>query len=148
MLTSGLLLFNLNCGEMKETRSFGHYIAMLSRYNINYLLSKFHNPWIEVSTLSIGIKETVLYSDTEIYIALKKRLRERPLITFFGHFDLPILLYNVPFLGLSWTPLPTLITEVINGRSLGNIDIPLVGITITKLQYFFTKFCKTNILKT
>ena len=24
-VTSGLLLFNLNCGEMKETRSFGHY---------------------------------------------------------------------------------------------------------------------------
>ena len=36
-------------------------------------------------------------------------------------FDLPtypVLLYNVPFLGLFWTPLPTLIRDVINGRSL------------------------------
>ena len=37
-------------------------------------------------------------------------------------FDLPtyiVLLYNVQFLGLSWTPLPsTLISDVINGRSL------------------------------
>ena len=35
-------------------------------------------------------------------------------------FDLPtyiVLLYNVRFLGLSWTPLPTLILDVINGRS-------------------------------
>ena len=35
--------------------------------------------------------------------------------------DLPtylVLLYNVPFLGLSWTPLPTLIRDVINERSL------------------------------
>jgi hypothetical protein len=28
-----------------------------------------------------------------------------------------VLLYNVPFWGLSWTPLPTLISNVINGRS-------------------------------
>ena len=35
--------------------------------------------------------------------------------------DLPtylVLLYNVPFLELSWTPLPTLIWDVINERSL------------------------------
>ena len=40
---------------------------------------------------------------------------------FLAIFDLPtylVLLYNVPFLGLSWTPLPTLIRDVINGRSL------------------------------
>ena len=37
-------------------------------------------------------------------------------------FDLPtylVLPYNVQFLGLLWTPLPTLISDVINGRSLG-----------------------------
>ena len=48
--------------------------------------------------------------------------RERPLMTsaFLAIFDLPtylVLLYNVPFLGLSWTPLPTLIWDVINERS-------------------------------
>ena len=35
-------------------------------------------------------------------------------------FDLPaylVLLYNVPFLGQFWTPLPTLKRDVINGRS-------------------------------
>ena len=40
---------------------------------------------------------------------------------FGGIFDLPtylVLLYNIPFLGLSWTPLPTLIWDVINERSL------------------------------
>ena len=39
---------------------------------------------------------------------------------FLAIFDLPtylVLLYNVPFLGLSWTPLPTLIWDVINERS-------------------------------
>ena len=36
-------------------------------------------------------------------------------------FDLPtlVLLYNIPIWGLSWTPLPTLISDIINGRSLG-----------------------------
>jgi hypothetical protein len=29
-----------------------------------------------------------------------------------------VLLYNIPFWGLSWTPLPTLISDVINGHSL------------------------------
>ena len=40
---------------------------------------------------------------------------------FLAIFDLPtylVLLYNVPFWRLSWTPLPTLISDVINGRSL------------------------------
>jgi hypothetical protein len=41
---------------------------------------------------------------------------------FLAIFDLPtylVLLYNVPFWGLSWTPLPsTLISDIINGRSL------------------------------
>ena len=42
---------------------------------------------------------------------------------FLAIFDLPtylVLLYNIPFLGgyLSWTPLPTLILDVINERSL------------------------------
>ena len=32
--------------------------------------------------------------------------------------SLLVLLYNVPFLGLSWTPLPTLIWDVINELSL------------------------------
>ena len=42
-------------------------------------------------------------------------------LVFLAIFDLPtylVLLYNVPFLGLFWTPLPTLIRDVINGRSL------------------------------
>ena len=30
---------------------------------------------------------------------------------------LPFLLYNFQFWGLSWTPLPTLMSDVINGRS-------------------------------
>ena len=33
----------------------------------------------------------------------------------------PVPLYNVPFLELSWTPLPTLIRDVINERSLSRI---------------------------
>jgi hypothetical protein len=40
---------------------------------------------------------------------------------FYAIFDLPtylVLPYNVRFLGLSWNPLPTLISDVINGRSL------------------------------
>ena len=40
---------------------------------------------------------------------------------FLAILDLPtylVLLYNVPFLGLSWTPLPTLIWDVINEHSL------------------------------
>ena len=40
---------------------------------------------------------------------------------FLAIFDLPtylVLLYNVPFGGLSWTPLPTLTWDVINERSL------------------------------
>ena len=39
---------------------------------------------------------------------------------FWGIFDLPtylVLPYNVRFWGLSWTLLPTLISDVINGRS-------------------------------
>ena len=51
-------------------------------------------------------------------------------------FDLPtylVLLYNVPLWGLSWTPLPTLISDVINGRSLTFIYLP---------QY--TKFLSQN----
>ena len=53
-------------------------------------------------------------------------------------FDLPtnsVLLYNVPFWGLSWTPLPTLIWDVINERSLTQkflayIDIGLLFFSI------------------
>ena len=48
--------------------------------------------------------------------------RERPLMT--SHVFWPFLTclptlsyYNVRFSGLSWTPLPTLISDVINGRS-------------------------------
>ena len=39
---------------------------------------------------------------------------------FLDVFDLPtslVLLYNIQFWGLSWTPLPTLISDVINRRS-------------------------------
>ena len=44
---------------------------------------------------------------------------------FLAIFDLPtylVLLYNVPFLGLFWTPLPTLIWDVINERSLDPVS--------------------------
>ena len=40
---------------------------------------------------------------------------------FLAIFDLPnyiVLLYNVPFWGLSWTPLPTLVWDVINERPI------------------------------
>ena len=45
---------------------------------------------------------------------------------FLAIFDLPtylVLLYNVRFLGLSWIPLPTLISDVINGRSLLEVKL-------------------------
>ena len=45
---------------------------------------------------------------------------------FLAIFDLPtylVLLYNVQFWGLSQTPLPTLISDVINGRSLWRREI-------------------------
>ena len=45
---------------------------------------------------------------------------------FFAISDLPtylVLLYNVPFLGLSWTPLPTLIRDVINERTQKQIGL-------------------------
>ena len=50
--------------------------------------------------------------------------KERPLMTshvFLAIFGLPtylVLLYNVPFLGLSWTLLPTLISDVIKAEFL------------------------------
>ena len=37
----------------------------------------------------------------------------------------PVILYNVLFWELSWTPLPTLISDVINGRSLREIKNPV-----------------------
>ena len=56
---------------------------------------------------------------------------ERPLMT--SHVFWPFLTYistlpqsNVPLWGLSWTPLPTLISNVIDGRSL--YDIPIAKI--------------------
>ena len=45
-------------------------------------------------------------------------------------FDLPIylvLLYNVPFLGLFWTPLPTLIWDVINEPFLNVMSFVQLG---------------------
>ena len=54
--------------------------------------------------------------------------------------DLPtylVLLYNVPFLGLSWTPLPTLIRDVINEHS----QIQILGPANTK-------YCKINFSMT
>ena len=41
---------------------------------------------------------------------------------FLAIFDL-VLLYNVPFWGLSWNPLPTLILDVINGRSPKQVSL-------------------------
>jgi hypothetical protein len=43
---------------------------------------------------------------------------------FLAIFDLPtylVLLYNIPFFGPSWTPLPTLMWDVINERSLTKV---------------------------
>ena len=52
-----------------------------------------------------------------------KWVGERSLMTshvFFGNFwpTYLVLLYNVPFLGLSWTLLPTLISDVIKAEFL------------------------------
>ena len=50
-------------------------------------------------------------------------------------FDLPtylVLLINIRFWGLFWTPLPTLISDVINGHSL---------------PYYDRVFCKTKVFK-
>ena len=58
---------------------------------------------------------------------------------FLAIFDLPtylVLLYNVPFLGLSWTPLPALIWDVINERSL---------IGIRKLKAHICQVCNTSL---
>jgi hypothetical protein len=60
---------------------------------------------------------------------------------FLAIFDLPtylVLLYNVPFLGLSWTPLPTLIWDVINERSL---DLSQV------LRLLDSRLCDTPIIE-
>ena len=68
-------------------------------------------------------------------------LWERPLMTshfFLAIFDLPtylVLLYNVRFWGLYWTPLPTLMSDVINGRSLFNKLSATKGQLISKCLY-------------
>ena len=54
--------------------------------------------------------------------------------------DLPtylVLLYNVPFLGLSWTLLPNLIRDVINERSLSHFFYasPIFWILILELAW-------------
>ena len=62
-------------------------------------------------------------------------------LLFLTIFDLPTyfaLLYNVPFLGKFWTPLPTLIWDFINERSLLFIAS---AIQILNVQYLF---CKAN----
>ena len=49
---------------------------------------------------------------------------------FLAIFDLPtylVLLYNVPFWGLSWTTLPILISDVINGRSRILVSITIIS---------------------
>ena len=59
-------------------------------------------------------------------------------------FDLPtylVLLYNVPFLGLFCTPLPTLMRDVINGRSqIENKTVGCwLGFRALKTLYFYSK---------
>ena len=52
-------------------------------------------------------------------------------LVFLAIFDLPtylVLLYNVPFWGLSWTTLPTLIWDVINERSLTQMNSSITHI--------------------
>ena len=60
-----------------------------------------------------------------------------------------VLLYNVRFWGLSWTPLPTLISDVINGRSL-TTNMPQWSCAFILSQQFFRavnnnrKYCATS----
>ena len=70
---------------------------------------------------------------------------------FLAIFDLPTylaLLYKVPFWGLSWTPLPTLIADVINGRSLSpkfcRVDPPILLFS-SKITFAKKKIIKTNM---
>ena len=59
-----------------------------------------------------------------LFCSISKGTFNNEVPRFLAIFDLPtylVLLYNVHFLGLSWTPLPSLIWDVINERSLTNI---------------------------
>ena len=71
----------------------------------------------------------------------RNSIRERPLMTsHLAIFYLPtyfVMLYNVPFWGLSWTLLPTLISDVINERSL-------IGTCLYVLA--FSTLCNMNVL--
>ena len=64
--------------------------------------------------------ETIPLRSINLIIHSTKGTFSNDVPCFLAIFDLPthlVLLCNVPFLGLSWTPLPTLIWDVINERS-------------------------------
>ena len=67
---------------------------------------------------------------------------------FLAIFDLPtylVLLYNAPFLGLFWTPLPTLIWDVINERSQRGSSKSYVPCLAEHAQPFCTS-CQEGML--
>ena len=82
--------------------------------------------FVSFSTYSTKqIKFVHLWCFYSIYMIWDKHVlntfRERSLMTslvFWLFLTYLVLLYNVPFGGLSWTPLPTIIRDVINERSL------------------------------
>ena len=69
-------------------------------------------------------------------LAQLHNLRERPFMTshifwpFSTYYQYLVLLYNVQFLGLSWTPLPTIISDVINGRSGNHRFISILSVLV------------------
>ena len=72
---------------------------------------------LHASYLPIQVLKTSLYQ-TGFFCHKGTFINDVP--RFLAISDLPtylVLLYNVPFLGLSWTPLPTLIRDIINERS-------------------------------
>ena len=98
---------NENIGKIcKRTITWTDFILSVDRHVRVYGLKREH---------SMLTRTTYLIKHLHI-------LGERPLMTshVFGHI-IPtylVLLYNVRLMGLCWTPLPTLISDVIDGRSL------------------------------
>jgi hypothetical protein len=67
---------------------------------------------------------------------------------FLAIFDLPtylVLLYNVQFWGLLWTPLPTPISDVINGRSPIRIQIGKQLLGFRNMQEKLENACFASI---
>ena len=81
------------------------YISCVGIYSYNIHISSVQYDFLWVFMFKIVTKGTSI-NDVPHFLVI---------------FDLPtylVLLYNVPFLGQFWPPLPTLKRDVINGRSL------------------------------